>query len=221
MAAHVHTSSRNHPSDLSLADQAYEAIRDLIITLQIRPGAPISGEDLMRRLNLGRTPVHQALKRLESERLVAVYARRGTFATEVNITDLALLTEVRLQLEGQAAHCAAKRRTRAEQDELRELVREIDRPDAADHELMALDTEVHRAIYRCAHNSYLAYTLEQYYNLVLRIWYLFLDRLPHVSEHIAEDKALLEAIIEGDADLAHRIASEHVSGFEHAIRSVL
>ncbi|MYR44504.1 GntR family transcriptional regulator [Streptomyces sp. SID5910] len=221
MATRSTTSSRAPLQGQSLAAQAYTAIRDLIITLEISPGAPISADDLTRRLGLGRTPVHQALKRLESESLVVVFPRRGTFATEVNITDLALVTDVRLQLEGHAAHCAAKRRTRAEQDELRELLRTLGGAGDAGHDLMALDTEVHRTIYRCAHNKYLEATLEQYYNLQLRIWYLFLDRLPHVSEHVAGHRALLEAVIEGDADRARRIAREHVSGFEAEVRSVL
>ncbi|NEB78318.1 GntR family transcriptional regulator [Streptomyces sp. SID14478] len=221
MATRVTTSPAAPAPAKSLAEQAYEAVRDLIITLEIRPGAPISADDLMSRLGLGRTPVHQALKRLESESLVAVFPRRGTFATDVNITDLALVTEVRLQLEGRAAHSAAQRRTGAELEELRELLRTFDSADVTDHGLMALDTEVHRTIYRCAHNKYLEATLEQYYNLQLRIWYLFLDRLPHVAEHIAGHRTLIEAIIEGAADRAQQIALEHVSGFEAEIRSVL
>ncbi|MFD9207940.1 GntR family transcriptional regulator [Streptomyces sioyaensis] len=223
MTAHVNTSARQdrHGTPPSLTDQAYEAIRDLIVTLQIRPGAPISEEQLMRRLGLGRTPIHQAIKRLESERLVAIFPRRGTFATEVNITDLALITEVRLQLEGHAAYSAAKRRTRAEQEELRRLLEEFDEPATTDADLMRLDTEVHRAIYRCTHNSYLEATLGSYYNLATRIWHLFLDRLPDVSEHIEQHRPLLEAIIAGHADQACDLACTHVSQFESTVRSAL
>src|SRR5262249_58695684 len=72
----------------SFAEQAYEIIRDRLVMLEIRPGSPINDDQLGRELGLGRTPVREALKHLERERLVVVYPRRGTFATEINITDL-------------------------------------------------------------------------------------------------------------------------------------
>src|SRR5262245_64537508 len=79
--------------------------------LEIRPGAPISDDQLARELGLGRTPVREALKHLERERLVVAYPRRGTFATEVNITDLGHISDVRRQLEPVAAAAASHRAT--------------------------------------------------------------------------------------------------------------
>ena len=83
----------------SLADLAYRQIQDLLVRLDIRPGAPINEEDLCLRLGLGRTPVREALKRLEHERLVVAFPRRGTFATEINVTDLTHIFEVRAVIE--------------------------------------------------------------------------------------------------------------------------
>ncbi|MCW2879310.1 MAG: GntR family transcriptional regulator, partial [Sphaerisporangium sp.] len=79
----------------SLSDRAYAVIRDLLITLEISPGALINEEAVARHLAMGRTPVREAIKRLELEKLVAIYPRRGTFATDVNITDLGRISEVR------------------------------------------------------------------------------------------------------------------------------
>ena len=79
----------------SLAEQAYRFIRDRLVMLDIRPGSPINEEELGTALGMGRTPIREALKRLESERLVVAYPRRGTFATDVNISDLAHISEVR------------------------------------------------------------------------------------------------------------------------------
>ncbi|NKX52234.1 GntR family transcriptional regulator, partial [Arthrobacter deserti] len=64
----------------SLAGVAYEAIRERLLTLDIRPGDPLNDEALARKLGFGRTPVREALKRLEVDRLVVTYPRRGTFA---------------------------------------------------------------------------------------------------------------------------------------------
>ena len=212
----------NSPSEsLSQAERAYLTLRDLILTLQLPPGAPVQEEPLTRELGIGRTPFREAVKRLESESLIAIYPRRGSFVTEVNITDHALIADVRRRLEGHAAWRAAERATeaeRAELDELRVLVEDVSSEQAP---IMSVDTKIHRTLYRCTHNRYLEGTLGQYYNLALRIWCLFFDRLPDVTEHVGEHAELLKAVIAGDAERADRIAVAHVDHFEQAIRSVI
>ena len=73
--------------------------------LDIRPGSPINEDQLSASLGMGRTPIREALKRLAHERLVVAYPRRGTFATDVNITDLAHISEVRQHLAGRKQDC--------------------------------------------------------------------------------------------------------------------
>jgi DNA-binding GntR family transcriptional regulator len=203
-----------------LADRAYVELRDQIVTLAIPPGAPINEESVGRELEIGRTPVREAIKRLALENLVAVYPRRGTFATEINITDLAHISDVRVQLEGHAAFRAAQRLTTEQREELDRLLGTLD-GDGDAETLMRLDAAVHRFIYRCAGNPYLRDTLERYLNLSLRIWYLVLGRLPHLPERVHEHVALLHAIRDGDADRARTVAAEHVATFEDEIRGVL
>jgi DNA-binding GntR family transcriptional regulator len=215
------TTTRETPSEL-LADRAYAALRDRIVSLRIAPGAPINEDALGRELEMGRTPVREAIKRLALENLVTVFPRRGTFASEINITDLAHISDVRRQLEGHAAYRAAERLTAARREELDALLERIDGPGEATHdELMQLDAEIHRFVYRCTANPYLEETLARYFNLSLRIWYLVLDRLPHLTERVREHRALLEAIRDGDAERARRIAAEHVGTFATEIRTVL
>src|SRR6201994_2327218 len=133
-----------------LADRAYRALRDRLVTLRIQPGAPIDEDAIGRELKMGRTPVREAIKRLALENLVTVFPRRGTFASEINITDLADISDVRMQLEGHAAYRAAQRITPAQRAELQELLDELDRSQGSDDTgaLMALDTRVHRFIHR-------------------------------------------------------------------------
>src|SRR5215217_3096001 len=95
----------------SNADLAYQIIRERLVMLDIRPSEPINDEGLARQLGLGRTPVREALKRLERDRLVIAYTRRGTFATAVDMTDLADISEIRKQLEPVAAARAARTAT--------------------------------------------------------------------------------------------------------------
>jgi len=201
----------------SLADQAYLAIRGLIVSLELAPGAVIDERALMERLGIGRTPVREALRRLAQEQLVEVFPRRGMFVTGVDVRDLARISEVREVLEPEAARLAAERATEAERDELTALGDEIGGTD----DLMALDERVHRAIYRAAHNDLLETTLGQYYVLALRIWMIGLDRAQELEEAVEAHRDLLHAIVLGNGDRAADIMRAHVEDFEQAMRRVL
>jgi len=212
------------PAATSLADKAYGAIRDRLIMLDIRPGEPIDDDQLGKDLGVGRTPVREALKRLEGDRLVVAYPRRGTFATGMDISDLAHISEIRAQLEPLAARRAAERAARTVQAELQDLAAHIEQLDVTQTdrtELMRWDLAVHRAIYRAAGNPHLEDVLIRYDNLATRMHCLFLDRLATVDTHVREHVELLRAIAAGDADRADDLAREHVLGFEQAIRAVI
>ncbi|MGA6157437.1 GntR family transcriptional regulator [Stenotrophomonas sp. NPDC087984] len=209
---------------LSLAERAYRAIRDRLVMLEIRPGAPINEDQLTQSLGVGRTPVREALKRLQYERLITTYPRRGTFATEVNITDLAHISEVRQELEPLAAARAARRATATDRTTLTALRRELESVDPHRHaaaDLMHLDLQVHRAIYAATHNPYLEDTLVRHDNLATRIWCLFIDRLSDMAGHVEEHGPLIDAIVAGDPDKAAQLAGNHVEGFERAIRAAI
>ena len=206
----------------SLAGYAYGVIRDNLIMLDIRPGEVIDDDFLARSLGTGRTPVREALKQLEMDRLVISYPRRGTFATTVDITDLAYISEIRTELEPLAAARAAKTADAATRERLATLAATIGELAAVTdrRELIGRDVEVHRAIYRAAGNPYLEDILVRQDNLATRIWCLFIDRLPDLAGHVGEHRALLEAIVQGAADEAAQLALDHVTGFDAAIRAV-
>ncbi|HWF34099.1 MAG TPA: GntR family transcriptional regulator, partial [Solirubrobacteraceae bacterium] len=181
--------------------------------LRIPPGAPIDEDIIGQELEMGRTPVREAIKRLSLENLVTVFPRRGTFASEINITDLAHISDVRGVLEGHAAQRAAERLTEAQRAELGDLLEELGRSEGSDdlEALMTLDARVHRFIYRCAANPYLEETLGRYFNLSIRIWHLVIDRLPHLFARVHEHDDLLQAIAAGEADRARFILADHIA----------
>jgi DNA-binding GntR family transcriptional regulator len=224
MAARSQTRGRRPPARKteSLAERAYIEIRDRLVTLDIPPGAAIDEDELMAQHGLGRTPVREAIKRLQLENLIDVFPRRGTFAADIHLTDLAAISDLRGQLEGYAAGLAAERLAPAAADELAELLEELNASvhGNAPEELMALDAKVHRFVYRNAGNEYLEEALARLLNLSMRIWYLVLDRLPDVyrpEEHIE----LLEAIGERDSERARAVAQAHVASFAEKVRSVI
>jgi DNA-binding GntR family transcriptional regulator len=221
-----HISAARSAARELLADRAYDELRDRIVTLKIAPGAPIDEDLIGEQLGMGRTPVREAIKRLSLENLVTVYPRRGTFASEINITDLAHISDVRVVLEGHAAYRAAQRITAEQRLELESLLMALDGHDhaganVAHEQLMSLDAAVHRFVYRAAANPYLEVTLNRYFNLSLRIWYLVLDRLPHIVARMDEHREVLHDILAGDPERARDTMATHVETFAREIRAVL
>ena len=217
------STAARRPARELMADRAYAELRDRIVTLGIAPGAPIDEDLLGGELGIGRTPVREAIKRLALESLVTVFPRRGTFASEINITDLADISDVRIQLEGHAAYRAAQRITEGQRTQLAQIEAALASSEGSADvaALMALDARVHRFVHRCAGNPYLEETLGRYFNLSLRIWHLVLDRVPHMLARVHEHDDLLRAIAGGQGDRARRIIGEHIETFEREIRAVL
>jgi DNA-binding GntR family transcriptional regulator len=208
------------PSEL-LSDRAYAALRVRLVDLQIAPGAPIDEDALTRELGVGRTPVREAIRRLALEGLVVVYPRRGTFATAINITSLSDITDVRVQLEARAAERAAELADAADREEAASLIAALDAAEASQRSLIELDAQVHRFVYRCSRNPYLAQDLDRYLNMSLRIWHLTWDRLPPLSDRMREHRELLAAICDGDPVAARSVAEAHVHAFADEMRAAL
>ena len=206
----------------SQSEEAYARILERIVSLEMPPGSVVNEARLREELRIGRTPIREALQRLARENLVKSIPHRGTFVTDVNITDLARITEVRVVLEAHAARLAAEKLGSADRGSLQGLLDELRRSRITDQrDLMHLDQRIHRAIYRAARNPFLEATLERYFNLSLRLWYLVLDREVRLREAVEEHVELLRGILAGDAELAQTIMRHHVTNFEREIRKVL
>jgi DNA-binding GntR family transcriptional regulator len=201
----------------SLADRAYFSIRELIVSLELAPGALIDERQLVETLSIGRTPVREALRRLAQEQLVEVFPRRGMFVTGVDVRDLARISEVRAALEPEAARLAAERATGEERNELADLSDRIN--GGAD--LMGLDERIHRAVYAAAHNHLLEKTLGEYYVLALRIWMIALDRAQDLEDAVEAHRDLVHEIVVGNGDAAAEVMRAHVENFEQAMRKAL
>ncbi len=210
----------------SLADRAYVTLREEIITAQVAPGTLLREEELTARLELGRTPIREAIQRLRREGYVTILPRRGTLVSEISITDLAAIYEVRARLESWGARLAAERAGAGDRAEAEGLLADLEAVASDDYEaLLTTDRRIHRFAYRCAKNPFLAETLDHYHNLSLRILHVAMRRYPALTpqlDHVVHDqRQLLEAIRAGDGDAAERVAATHISTFERAIRELI
>lgn len=212
----------NMPSE-SLSARAYRILLDRLIMLDIQPGEPIMEKQLAEEMGVGRTPLREALKRLEADHLVVTYPRRGTFASQVDVTELAHVSEVRQALEPLAARRAAEAQGGDMRDRLLEVLDQLNNldPEQTQRELLAYDLSVHRLIYSVTDNAHLSETLIRLDNLATRIWAALSDRLPSLHDHIVEHTELIEFMVAGDADAAERHAAEHVKNFYTMVREAL
>jgi DNA-binding GntR family transcriptional regulator len=211
----------------SRAKQAYIRLREEIIAAEIPPGTLLREDELTRRLGVGRTPVREAIQQLERDGFVLVIPRRGTLVSEINITSLTGIYEVRAHLEAWEARLAAERVTEEERAEAEKLLAELEALPASTgaETLLALDRRIHRFAYACGKNAHLAETLDHYHNLSLRILHVAMKRYPALTptlDHVVHDqRLLLSAIARGDGAAAEQAARDHVLTFERAIREVI
>jgi DNA-binding GntR family transcriptional regulator len=209
------------------ADEAYVRLREEIIATDLPPGTLLREDELMHRLGVGRTPVREALIRLHRDGFITIIPRRGTLVSEINITDLAAIYEVRTRLESWAARLAAERARAEDRREAEQLIQELDTlTDAEGYApLLALDRRIHRFVYRTSKNGFLYQTLDHYHNLSLRILQVAMRRYPtltpRLEDVVQEQRTLLKAICRGDGATAERVAAEHVLTFEDELRKLI
>ena len=207
---------------MRLSDKAYQLIRHKIVTLELPPQTAIDEQALMQDLQVGRTPIREALQRLAAEGLVLLAPRRGMFVSEISITDLQKIFELRLVLEGFSARLAAQRATEPQLAAMESLMCQLDKTRDQDGKaLMAIDEQFHELLYQAADNELLADTLRRLHAQSFRVWHLVLDRLGSVSGAMAQHIAITQALQAKDGALAETLVQEHISEFQQQIKAAL
>lgn len=204
------------------AEQAYQEIKKSIIKTDLAPGAVINESELMDQLGFGRTPIREALKRLQSDDLVVVKPRRGIFVSELAITDLTQIFEVRVELEALAVRLACQRISQEELLRLENLANQYTKTDMdKKDDLILLDSKFHALIRETTHNRFLISNLEYYYNLSLRIWYLALPRAAAEEIDVKAHCDIYQAIAAGNEELAVERITKHIKDFHKTIKNYL
>jgi DNA-binding GntR family transcriptional regulator len=207
---------------MRLSDKAYQLIRQKIITLELSPRSAIDEQALIEELQVGRTPIREALQRLAAEDLVSIIPRRGMFVAEISLTDLQKIFELRVLLEGFCARLAAQRATEEQLDQLEAIVQELETVLSENgRALMSIDERFHEMLYEAADNEFLADTLRRLHALSFRIWYLVLERLGSLRSAMEQHIEIAQALRARDGVQAEALLQQHISEFQRKIKSVL
>ncbi len=190
-------------------DDAYEQIKDRIIDLRMSPGSSFSESGLASELGIGKTPVREALVRLELEGLVEVIPRSGYRVAPVTLKDARDLLDLRALLEAEAARLAAGH---AEDGRSLRALEGLCRASYNSRDLVSIrrflraNTEFHATIASVGGNQRLARTLRQVLEQLERLFHLGLALSSREDEIVHEHQDLLEAILRGDPGEAAAIA---------------
>jgi DNA-binding GntR family transcriptional regulator len=202
-----------------LREIVFEHLREAIIKGRLRPGERLMEMQLADEMGVSRTPVREAIRKLELEGLVIMVPRRGAYVADLSIKDVAETFEIRSALEALAAALAAERITPEESEEMeRILVRigvAIEKEDL--QQTVALDEEYHNLMYQASRNDKLMQILNNLREQIQRFRVTTLAMPGRIQGVLHEHRNIAEAISERNSELAHRLALEHIENAENAL----
>lgn len=206
----------------TLANQAYVRVEEMIVTLELAPGQVISESDLAQHLDIGRTPLREALQRLAEDQLVEILPRKGIRITEITLRDQMALLETRRVLDRLVASRAARRADQGHREALRDCARamhdtaETDQLDA----FMEHDRRFDEIVATAAQNPFATDALAPLHAHCRRFWYKFRAN-GDLTQSARLHEQLMRAIAEADYDGAAEASDALVDYLERFTRSLL
>lgn len=196
-----------------LRELVFESLRKAIILGKLKPGERLMEIQLAEEMGVSRTPVREAIRKLELEGFVVMVPRRGAYVAGVTVKDIVDVFEVRSALEGLAAGLAAERITEEEMEELEKVIYLI----SGEEDILTVvkkDNEFHELIYRASRNQRLAQIITNLSEQINRFRMTSLSVPGRLKIAVDEHRKIIEAISDRDADLANKLASEHMENAE-------
>jgi DNA-binding GntR family transcriptional regulator len=202
-----------------LREIVYEELKMQILTGKITPGTRMMEVELAESMGVSRTPVREAIKKLEQEGLVTVEPRKGAYASQISVKDMVDILEVRQDMEGLAAHMAAYRMTPKQMKELEVISAEYNKAVEASNmaDMIKYDTAFHNLIVESCDNSILTMMINQLQELLLRFRYVYYDNISRVEKMPSEHSMIMEAIKDGRSDAARASAEMHIERIKEMV----
>ena len=206
-----------------LRELVFEALREAIINGTLKPGERLMEVQLADELGVSRTPVREAIRKLEHDGFVVMIPRKGAYVADISLKDIAEIFDVRKALEALAAQLAAERATDEDLERAERILVEygecIERNDI--QRLIEVDTRFHETIYQMAGNARLQQMLSLLREQVQRFRTMTLSHGPRMRIALEEHRRIVEAIAQRDAELAGRLAAEHIESAENALMELI
>jgi DNA-binding GntR family transcriptional regulator len=206
----VKKSAQRNEEGLPRGETAYRYIRAAIQDGQFKPGERLREHELARQIGLSRTPIREALSRLETEGLVSHDAIRGVVVAELDYSMVTELYYMREVLEGTAARLVAQHASDVEISILDDLCHQYEAALGDEEALTASNRRFHDTLYRCSHNRYLLNMVTVLHNALSLLGGTTLGNPERAAETLREHRAVVAAIRERDADAAEQALRTHI-----------
>jgi DNA-binding GntR family transcriptional regulator len=207
----------------NLHNRIFKTLRDRIVYMDYPPGKPLSEKEFCEEFKVSRTPLREAIKKLEEMKLVTVIPRYGTYVSSVDINEIRSAFEVKIKLEGLAGEAAAKRITADKLAEMKALIQEADvlLKNGGHRNLIEMDTRFHEIIYQATQNPILQEMLENLHGRCARLWNSALSGVIPIATIISQLREIYSALESRDAEKAAKLMETHVRYFIDQIKSQL
>ena len=205
----------------SLSEQAYRLIRDMIVRLDLTPGAVVREDDLQERLEIGRTPIREALQRLARDQFLVVIPRRGMIVSNIDIAELSTLYETRAILEPYVASLACERGTADHWKQMRKVLDRAKKQASTAQDQIQFDAQCHEIVWEAAGNRFLTDTLDVLYAQSDRLWHMYLSDVADMGHALDEHDEILAALESGDSELVYKLSAANVRSFDAQFRDAV
>ncbi len=200
------------------SEVAYEELRNAIISLDLKPGEILREHELQEEFEVGRTPLRDAIRRLANEGLITVIPRQGTYVSEVKLSEVQDVLELREHLEPFAAELAAQRRSQKDIDLLEKALQMHEERKRYSFEI---DLELHSLVAEASKNAHIAETLTLLHLHSVRMFRLAGSSRQSLQDILREHREIVEAIEESDAEAAQKASLHHVLEAKSRLLSAL
>ncbi|MDR3559917.1 MAG: GntR family transcriptional regulator [Negativicutes bacterium] len=202
-----------------LREVVSEALREAIVNQTLKPGERLMEIQLAEELGVSRTPIREAIRRLELEGFLIMVPRRGTYVADLTIKDINEVFEIRTALDVLAAGLAAERITEEELEQMERLLVQIgeyiDRNDAEG--IVEADGQFHDILYRASRNDRLVGIISNLREQFTRFRTISMAYPGRIKNTLEEHRRLVEAIGQRNPELAQQYASEHMENAEQTL----
>lgn len=203
----------------SLAEQAYEILENLLVTLQLAPGETVSEGRLNEMVGLGRTPVREAMQRLAHQELIRVLPRKGLVIAPIQTADLLAVLEARRPLEQLIVRRAALHARDEQRSALSAIARALTIAHDSFEDFLQLDHELDTLLDECANNAFASAALAPLRTHCRRFWFFYRQRL-QLSDAIAAHSAMIRLIARRDYNGAVKASDAVIQAIERLVASV-
>lgn len=202
-----------------LRELVCENIRQAIIDGTFSPGERLMEIQLADEMGVSRTPVREAIRKLELEGFVVMIPRRGTYVADISIKDITEIYEIRISLDILAAGLAAERITDEELEKLNSYLVEIGRyvPAMDIDKIVELDTAFHDILYKATRNERLVSVIGNLREQLTGIRGRSMSYPGRLVETMDEHRALVDSIASRDVERAQRAARVHIENAEQTL----